>query len=384
MAGPAKRDYYEVLGVPRTATPEEMKKAYRKLALQHHPDKNPGNKEAEAKFKELAEAYEVLSSAQKKQAYDQFGHAGVGQGGPGGPGGAGGFDFGGFGDIFGDIFGEVFGAQGARGGGGRGGSRAMRGSDLRYNMKVSFEEAAFGAEKTVHLPRESTCGTCHGSGAKPGTQPEVCKTCSGAGEIRFQQGFFTLSKTCPDCGGAGQTIKSKCSECQGAGKKAENVRLQVKVPAGINVGQKLKLRGEGEPGANGGPAGDLYVVIDIAPHPFFQRDGDDVYCEVPISFTQAALGGEIETPTLEGSVKIKIPAGTQTLKRFRLKSKGISNVNGRSRGDQFVTVQVEVPSKLSEEQRQLLERFAEISGESYPESQGFLKRMKDWFNTQQP
>lgn len=251
-------------------------------------------------------------------------------------------------------------------------------------MKVSFEEAAFGTEKNVNLPRESECKTCHGSGAKPGTQPEVCKTCQGAGEIRFQQGFFTLSKTCPDCNGAGKTIKNKCSDCGGAGKKAETVRLQVKVPAGINVGQKLKLRGEGEPGSNGGPAGDLYVVIDIAAHPFFQRDGDDVYCEVPISFTQAALGGEIETPTLGGSVKIKIPPGTQSAKRFRLKDKGIPNVNGRSKGDQFVTVQVEVPSKLSDEQRQLLERFAEISGESYPESQGFLKRMRDWFSTQNP
>jgi molecular chaperone DnaJ len=321
----------------------------------------------------------------KKQAYDQFGHAGLGQGGGGGFGGAGaagGFDFGGFGDIFGDIFGEVFGAQGARGG--RAGSRAMRGSDLRYNLKVKFEEAAFGCEKTVNLPRESACQTCHGTGAKPGTQPEVCKGCGGAGEIRFQQGFFTLSKTCPECGGQGTIIKSKCSDCSGAGRKSETVRLQVKVPAGINVGQKLKLRGEGEPGVNGGPAGDLYVVIDIAAHPFFQRDGDDVFCEVPISFTQAALGSEIETPTLEGSVKIKIPPGTQSQRKFRLKGKGVANLGGRSRGDQYVTVHVEVPSKLSDEQRELLERFAATSGENFPESQGFLKRMRDWFSSQNP
>jgi len=380
MAG-AKRDYYEILGVSRSATPEELKKSYRKLAIQFHPDKNPGNKEAEAKFKELAEAYEVLSSAQKKQAYDQFGHAGVGQGGAG-FGGAPGFDFGGggFGDIFGDIFGEVFG-QGGRGG--RAGVRATRGSDLRYNMKVSFEEAAFGCEKPIQLPKESSCKTCSGTGAKPGSSVETCKTCSGAGEIRFQQGFFTLSKTCPDCNGQGSVIKNKCSDCHGAGHKVENVRLQVKVPAGINVGQKLKLRNEGEPGTNGGPSGDLYVVIDIAQHPFFERDAEDVYCEVPISFTQAALGGEIETPTLEGSVKIKIPAGTQSQKKFRLKNKGIASLNGRTRGDQYVMVNVEVPSKLSDEQRQLLERFAEISGESYPESQTFLKKMRDWFSGNQ-
>lgn len=380
MAG-AKRDYYEILGVSRSATPEELKKSYRKLAIQFHPDKNPGNKEAEAKFKELAEAYEVLSSAQKKQAYDQFGHAGVGQGGAG-FGGAPGFDFGGggFGDIFGDIFGEVFG-QGGRGG--RAGVRATRGSDLRYNMKVSFEEAAFGCEKPIQLPKESNCKTCSGTGAKPGSSVETCKTCSGAGEIRFQQGFFTLSKTCPDCNGQGSVIKNKCSDCHGAGHKVENVRLQVKVPAGINVGQKLKLRNEGEPGTNGGPSGDLYVVIDIAQHPFFERDAEDVYCEVPISFTQAALGGEIETPTLEGSVKIKIPAGTQSQKKFRLKNKGIASLNGRTRGDQYVMVNVEVPSKLSDEQRQLLERFAEISGESYPESQTFLKKMRDWFSGNQ-
>ena len=377
-----KADYYELLGVARSASAEEVKKAYRKKAIQFHPDKNPGNAEAEAKFKQCAEAYEVLSNPEKRKAYDQFGHAGVGQGGPGGPGGFGGAGagFGGFEYIFGDIFGEVFGG----GRGGRGGSRATRGSDLRYNMKVSFEEAAFGCEKEITIPRESNCKTCQGTGAKPGTSPEVCGGCGGSGEIRFQQGFFTLSKTCPQCNGAGSMIKNKCTDCRGQGKKSENVKISVKVPAGINVGQKLKLRSEGEAGARGGPAGDLYVVIDIASHPFFERNGDDVYCEVPVSFTQAALGAEIDTPTLGGTVKLNIPAGTQSNKRFRLKGKGIASLSGRGRGDQYVQVQVEVPSKLTDKQRDLLEEFASLSGESYPESQSFVKKMKDWFSSQNP
>jgi len=384
MAG--KRDYYELLGVARTATPEDLKKAYRKLALQHHPDKNPGNKAAEEKFKEISEAYEVLSDEGKRRAYDQFGHAAnaAGAGGPGGFdfsqgfGGAGGQGFSNLNDIFGDIFSEVFGAGGRGGFGGRG-SRAARGSDLRYNMSVTFEEAAFGCEKQISIPRESACKSCGGSGAKSGTQAESCGTCRGSGEIRFQQGFFTLSKTCPDCGGQGTIIKNKCPDCRGQGRKTENVRLVVKVPAGIDSGQRLKLRGEGEPGSNGGPAGDLYVVIEVAAHPLFKRDGYDVLCEVPISVTQAALGAEIDAPTLGGTVKLKIPAGTQPSKKFRLKAKGIAHLNGSERGDHFVTVSVEIPQKLSTEQRQLLERFASISGESYPEAQSFMKKMKDWF-----
>ncbi|MBS1984434.1 MAG: molecular chaperone DnaJ [Bdellovibrionales bacterium] len=375
----AKRDYYEILGVSRDASAEEIKKAYRKLALQYHPDRNPGDKAAEEKFKELSGAYEALSDPQKRQAYDQFGHAGA-QGGFGG----GGFDFGGqqgfsnINDLFGDIFSEVFGAgRGPGGGGGR--SRAQRGSDLRYNLEVDFEEAAFGVEKTITLPRDATCKTCSGSGAKPGTSAETCSTCRGAGEIRFQQGFFTLSKTCPDCGGSGRTIKHKCHDCRGAGRISENVKLAVKIPAGIDNGQKLKLRGEGEAGANGGPAGDLYVVVEVKEHPFFTREGYDVLCDVPVSFVQATLGGDIDVPTLEGSVKLKIPAGTQNAKRFRLKAKGISHLNGRERGDLYVTVNVEVPTKLSNEQKQLLEKFAALSGENFPKSQGFMQRMKDWF-----
>ncbi len=373
-----KRDYYEVLGVSRSATAEDLKKSYRKLAVQFHPDKNPGDKSAEEKFKQIAEAYEVLGDPEKRKMYDQYGHA-ASQPGAGGPGG---FDFsqgfGGFGDIFGDIFSEVFGAGGPRGAGR--GSRVTRGSDLRFNMKIKFEEAAFGIEKVINIPKEVACKTCHGTGARPGTQPELCTHCNGAGEIRFQQGFFTLSKTCPECGGTGSRIKQKCGDCNGAGRTAENVKISVKVPAGIASGQKLKLRGEGEPGMQGGPSGDLYVYIEVDDHPFFERDGDDVHCEVPISFTQAALGAEIDVPTLEGIVKLKIPAGTQGNKRFRLKAKGIANISGRGRGDQYVTVQVEVPTKLTDRQRQLLKEFESISGKSYPSADGFVQRMRDLFN----
>lgn len=381
----AKRDYYEVLGVERGADAEAIKKAYRKLALQHHPDRNPGNKAAEEKFKEATEAYEVLSDAKKRGTYDQFGHAGAQMGGFGG-GGGGGFDFnqGSFSnlnDLFGDIFSEVFGSS--RGGGGFAGggrsTRATRGADLRYNLEITFEEAAFGTEKTITLPRDATCKTCSGSGAKPGTTAETCAGCRGSGEIRFQQGFFTLSKTCPDCGGLGRIVRNKCPDCRGTGRTSDNVKLAVKIPAGIDTGQKMKLRGEGAAGAHGGPAGDLYVVIDVKEHPFFKRDTYDVHCEVPISFVQAALGAEIEVPTLDGVVKLKIPAGTQNAKRFRLRAKGVSHLSARERGDQYVTVNVEVPTKLNGEQKQLLEKFGAVSNESFPESQSFLKKMKDWF-----
>jgi molecular chaperone DnaJ len=382
----SKRDYYEVLGVARSATKDELKKAYRQLAMKYHPDRNPGDKKAEEQFKEAAEAYEVLSNDEKRKVYDQVGHAGFsGAGGPGGAGGFGGFSggFGGFtdiNDIFGDIFSEVFG--GARGAstGGRRGSRGERGSDLRYNLDISFDEAAMGAEKEITIPKDIHCKKCSGTGAQPGTAPERCTSCNGLGEIRFQQGFFTLSKTCPDCHGTGSIIKKKCADCRGSGRLVDNVKLKVKIPAGIDAGQKLKLKGEGEPGYHGGPAGDLYVVMHIQEHPFFKREEFDVHSEVPISFIQAALGTEVEVPTLEGKVKLKIPAGSQNQKRFRLKNKGISHLNGRGRGDQYVTIRVEVPSKLNSEQVELLKRFAELSGESFPESQSFLNRMKDWFH----
>lgn len=382
----AKADYYELLGVQRGVSDEDLKKSYRKLALQFHPDRNPGNKAAEEKFKEISEAYEVLSDPQKRRQYDQFGHAGAQAGGFGG----GGFDFSqaqGFGnlnDIFGDIFSEVFGASGRGGfagaGAGRGGgTRAARGSDLRYNMEVTFEEAAFGVEKTVTLPKDATCKTCTGTGAKPGTTAEACGGCRGTGEIRFQQGFFTLSKTCPECGGAGRIIRSKCPDCRGQGRVSENTKLSVKIPAGIDDGQKLKLRGEGEPGRNGGPSGDLYVVVEVKGHPFFKREGFDVHCEVPLSFAKAALGGEVAVPTLEGTIQLKIPAGTQSAKRFRLKGKGISHLGGRDRGDQYVTVYVEVPKKLTAEQRALLEKFAATSDGSGPKAHGFMDGVRDWF-----
>jgi len=378
----SKRDYYEILGVGKSATAEELKKAYRKLALQHHPDRNAGDKAAEEKFKELSEAYEVLSSPEKRQAYDQFGHAGLGQGGAGGFGGGfggfgGGQGFGDINDIFGDIFSEVF---GARGGGRQRGRGGQRGSDLRYNLNISFNEAAFGCEKEIIVPKEMSCKKCSGSGAKPGTSAERCGTCGGVGEVRFQQGFFTLSKTCPDCGGAGSQIKSKCSDCHGRGRTVDRARLSVKVPAGIDVGQKLKLRSEGEAGLNGGPTGDLYVVISIDEHPFFQREGYDLFCDIPLSITDAALGAEIDVPTLEGKVKLKIPSGTQSQKRFRLKNKGIAQLNGRGRGDQYVSVHVETPSHLSSEQKDLLKKFAELSSGSYPNSSSFIEKMKDWFH----
>jgi molecular chaperone DnaJ len=385
MAASAKRDYYEVLGVSKSASKEELKKAYRQLAMKHHPDRNPGDKKAEELFKEAAEAYEVLSNDEKKKVYDQFGHAGLGAGGPGGgAGGFGGFSggFGGFNDIndiFGDIFSEVFG--GARSGSqARRNSRGERGSDLRYNMDITFEEAAFGAEKEISIPKDILCKTCNGSGAQAGSNPERCKGCNGVGEIRFQQGFFTLSKTCPDCGGSGSLIKKKCGDCRGSGRLVDNVKLAVKIPPGIDVGQKLKLRGEGEPGYHGGPAGDLYVVINVKDHPFYKREEYDIHCEIPVLFTQAALGAEVEVPTLEGKVKLTIPAGTQNMKRFRLKNKGIAHLNGKGRGDQYVTILVEVPSKLNSEQIELLKKFSEISGQSYPEAQGFINKMKDWFH----
>lgn len=366
-----KKDYYELLGVSRNASEEEVKKTYRKLALKYHPDRNPGDKQSEEKFKEVSEAYQVLVDPQKRAQYDQFGHAAFGDGGPF----AGGFDFtSGFEDIFGDIFGEFFGT-----GTGKRRSRA-KGEDLRYNLTITFEEAASGAEKKIKIPRHGSCDTCHGSGAKPGTSPRTCPTCRGRGQVSFQQGFFSISRTCNQCHGQGSLISDPCVTCHGTGRIRKYHTLSVRIPPGVDTGSRLKLRGEGEGGLSGGPAGDLYVVIQVEPHPLFVRDGVDIICEVPISFVQAALGAEIDVPTLDGKVKMKAPAGSQSGKIFRLKGKGIRDVQGYHQGDQLVRVVVETPTHLTSRQKELLKEFAALGGEEInPLSKGFFEKVKQLF-----
>ena len=370
-----KRDYYEVLGVNRDAGDDEIKKAYRKLAMKFHPDRNPDNKEAEEKFKEAKEAYEMLSDPQKKAAYDRYGHAGVDPSMGAGPG-AQGFD--GFADAFGDIFGDLF------GGGGRGGrSNVYRGADLRYNLEITLEEAARGAEKTIRIPTVEECGTCHGSGAKPGTHPKPCPTCQGHGQVRVQQGFFSIQQTCPKCHGSGKIIPDPCRDCGGAGRTKKQKTLEVKIPAGIDDGMRLRHAGHGEPGLNGGPPGDLYVEIHIRKHAVFERDHDDLHCEMPISITTAALGGEIEIPTLEGMARLKIPAETQSGKVFRLRGKGIKNVRSHVHGDLMCHVVVETPVNLTERQKELLREFEEsASGNATrhnPKAQGWMDKVRDFF-----
>lgn len=366
-----KKDYYELLGVNRSAGEDEIKKAYRKLALQHHPDRNPGDKQAEEKFKEVSEAYSVLSDAQKRSQYDQFGHAAFGESGPF----SGGFDFsGGFEDVFGDIFGEFFGGGGSRRRG-RG-----RGEDLRYNLTLKFEEAAFGVEKKIKIPRHGPCETCRGTGAKAGTAPQTCLTCHGRGQVSFQQGFFSVSRTCSQCHGQGTIVKEPCATCGGAGRVRTMHTLSVKIPAGVDTGSRLKLRDEGETGPVGGVPGDLYVVIQTESHPIFVRDNLDIICDVPISFVQAALGAEIDVPTLDGKVKMKIPSGTQSGKVFRMKGKGIKDVQGLQQGDQHVRVIVETPTRLTAKQKELLKDFAELGGEEVnPLSKGFFDKVKELF-----
>jgi molecular chaperone DnaJ len=378
-----KRDYYEVLGISKTATKEEIKKAYRKLAMQYHPDKNPGNKEAEAKFKEASHAADILMDDQKRAMYDRVGHAAE-QGGMGGGGFQGGFsgDFGDLGDIFGDIFGDILGGQrgGRAGGGGRRRSRAMAGDDLQTEMFVSFEEAAFGVEKEININRSVSCETCHGSGAKKGSGPTTCDMCQGHGEVRRQQGFFTIAQPCPKCHGTGQVIKDACETCHGRGRNKKREKLSVKVPAGIDEGQRLKLSGQGDSGSNGGPAGDLFVLIHIEPHEFFKRDEYDVHCEVPITFSQAALGTEVEIPTLGGRVSMKIPDGTHSGQKMKLRNKGITKLGGYGFGDQIITIHVETPAKLSKEQRELFKQLGELEQTtSNPMTKGFFERVRELF-----
>jgi len=371
----AKRDYYDVLGVNRDASDDEIKKAYRKLAMKHHPDRNPGSKEAEERFKEAKEAYEILSDTQKKAAYDQYGHAGVDPSMGGGGRGPQGFE--GFADAFGDIFGDIF------GGGGRGRSNVYRGADLRYNLEVTLEEAARGAEKTIRIPTMEECDTCHGSGAKPGTQPKTCPTCGGAGQVRIQQGFFSIQQTCPKCHGSGRIIPDPCTTCGGGGRVKRQKTLEVKIPAGIDDGMRLRHGGHGEPGVNGGPAGDLYVEIHIKPHPVFQREGDDLHCEMPVSFATAALGGEIEIPTLEGMARIKIPAETQSGRVFRLRAKGIKNVRSHAHGDLMCHVVVETPVNLTDRQKELLREFEDISRSNAtrhnPKAESWMDKVREFF-----
>ena len=372
----AKRDFYEVLGVNRDASDDEIKKAYRKLAMKHHPDRNPDHPKAEEQFKEVKEAYEILSDGQKRQAYDQFGHAGVD---PQAGMGAGGAGMGGFADAFSDIFGDIFG--GGRAGGGR--STVYRGADLRYNLEVSLEEAARGTDTRIRIPAMEECETCQGSGAKPGTQPKSCPTCGGAGQVRMQQGFFSIQQTCPKCHGTGRIIPEPCPGCHGAGRVKQQKTLQVKIPAGVDEGDRIRLAGEGEHGVNGGPAGDLFVQIHIKPHSVFQRDHNDLHCEMPVGFSTAALGGEIEIPTLDGAAKIKIPAETQSGKVFRLRGKGIRGIRSSGLGDLMCHVVVETPVNLTERQKELLREFEAINesdaGRHNPRAKSWMDKVKDFF-----
>ena len=374
----SKADYYELLGVERSADEKELKSAFRKMAMKYHPDRNPDDKLAETRFKEINEAYEVLRDPQKRAAYDQFGHAAFENGGGGFGGGAGGFGGGGFSDIFEDLFGEMMGGRGRRGGGGR-----DRGADLRYNMEITLEEAYEGKTAQIRVPTSISCDECSGSGAKPGTQPETCATCGGAGRVRASQGFFSIERTCPTCQGRGQTIKEPCPKCSGAGRVTEDRSLSVNIPAGIEDGTRIRLAGEGEAGMRGGPAGDLYIFLSVKPHEFFQRDGADLFCSVPISMTTAALGGQFDVNTLDGSqARVKVTEGTQNGKRFRLKGKGMPVLRQPSLGDLYIQVVVETPQNLSKRQRELLEEFEKISSkDNSPQSSGFFTRMKDFFDS---
>jgi molecular chaperone DnaJ len=380
----AKRDYYETLGVPKNASDEEIKKSYRKLAMKFHPDRNQGDsaKAAEEKFKDAKEAYEMLSDPQKRAAYDQYGHAGVDPNmrGPGGPGAEG---FGGFAEAFGDIFGDMFGQQ--RGGrAGASGRQVYRGGDLSYAMEITLEEAARGKDAQIRIPSWENCDTCHGTGAKPGTQVKTCGTCSGSGSVQMRQGFFSVQQTCPTCRGSGKVIPEPCTACHGQGKLKKQKTLEVKIPSGIDGGMRIRSTGNGEPGTNGGPAGDLYIEIRLKKHEIFERDGDDLHCSVPISMITAALGGEIDVPTLAGKAAIDIPEGTQTGKQFRLRGKGLKGVRASYPGDLYCHILVETPVKLSEHQRKLLRDLEESlkkgGGKHSPTGDSWTDRLKSFFS----
>ncbi|MDR1934588.1 MAG: molecular chaperone DnaJ [Candidatus Accumulibacter sp.] len=376
----AKRDFYEILGINRDASEDEIKKSYRKLAMKYHPDRNPDNPKAEERFKEAKEAYEILSDAQKRSAYDQFGHAGVDpQAGMGGGFGGGFGGAGAFSDAFGGIFDEIF------GGGNRGGGRSnvYRGADLRYNLEITLEQAAFGTETQIRIPTMEACESCKGTGAKPGTQPKTCPVCQGSGQVRLQQGFFSIQQTCPKCHGTGKFIAEPCAACHGAGRVKQHKTLAVKIPAGVDEGDRIRLSGEGEHGINGGPAGDLYVQVRLKQHAVFQRDGNDLHCEMPISFPTAALGGEIEIPTLDGAANLRIPEETQSGKIFRLRGKGIKGVRSQAHGDLLCHVVVETPVNLTERQKELLRELEESSrgnAERHnPRAKSWMDKVKEFF-----
>ena len=374
----AKADYYETLGIARNASEAEITKAFRRLAMKYHPDRSPDDKAAELRFKEAKEAYEVLSDSQKRAAYDQFGHAGVDPsmagGAAGGFYGAGGANFA---DIFGDVFGDIFGT------GSRRGAQSNRGADLRYSLELSLEDAVHGTDVKIRVPTAETCETCHGSGCKPGTKPSMCRTCEGHGQVRMQQGFFSIQQTCPTCRGAGQRITDPCTICHGQGRVQKTKTLSVKVPAGVDEGDMIRLGGEGEAGSRGAPAGDLFVQVHLKPHPIFKREHDDLYCEMPLSFATAVLGGELDAPTLDGPTTIKIPPGTQTEKSFRLRGKGVRNVRNGHVGDLYCRVSIETPVNLTAEQKELMRQFEDLlkrGGERHsPRETSWLERLKGFF-----
>jgi molecular chaperone DnaJ len=368
------QDYYELLGVSRTASPDDIKKAFRKLAMQHHPDRNPGDKESERKFKEVNHAYDILKDPDKRAAYDRYGAAAF-EGGGGGPGGfqGQGFDFG---SVFGDIFEEMFGAGGQRRGGGRG---DMRGQDLRFNLEITLEQAYGGTEATVRVPSSVSCEVCHGSGAEAGSKPHQCPTCQGRGRVRAQQGFFTVERACHTCHGAGQVIDKPCKSCAGQGRVRREKTLKVNIPAGVEDGTRIRLSGEGEAGARGGPAGDLYVFLSVRRHQLFEREGADVHCRVPISMVQATLGGNIEVPTLDGKMaRVNIPAGAQNGHQFRMRGKGMPIMRSSQHGDMYIEINVETPTNLTSKQKELLKEF-EKAGKTSPESEGFFSKVKEMF-----